>query len=154
VEDRLVVNGLAYKIRTGISWRDLPDRYGPWKTVYTRFRRYALDGVFTGPCSRSRPGLKRPEDGGSGSMHHPGKLSAWARRVGHGGGAGDVGDGVVDLVTALVTTVGTGWLVVARLEAAGAGSGSPPGPGQVPDVDAQDRLGGGPAPGGAGAGRR
>lgn len=38
---------MVYKIRTGISWRDLPDRYGPWKTVYTRFRRYALNGVFT-----------------------------------------------------------------------------------------------------------
>ncbi|WAP59133.1 IS5 family transposase [Streptomyces sp. S465] len=47
VEDRQVVNGMVYKIRTGISWRDLPERYGPWKTVYTRFRRYALDGVFT-----------------------------------------------------------------------------------------------------------
>ncbi|MDF2254325.1 IS5 family transposase [Streptomyces ferralitis] len=47
-EDRRVVNGMVYKIRTGISWRDLPERYGPWKkTVYTRFRRYALDGVFT-----------------------------------------------------------------------------------------------------------
>ncbi len=38
---------MVYKIRTGISWRDLPEPYGPWKTVYTRFRRYALDGVFT-----------------------------------------------------------------------------------------------------------
>ncbi|MGW3208672.1 transposase [Streptomyces sp. NPDC001135] len=47
VEDRQVVNGMVYKLRTGISWRDLPERYGPWKTVYTRFRRYALDGVFT-----------------------------------------------------------------------------------------------------------
>lgn len=47
VEDRQVVNGMVYKIRTGISWRDLPERYGPWQTVYTRFRRYALDGVFT-----------------------------------------------------------------------------------------------------------
>ncbi|MEU7688322.1 IS5 family transposase [Streptomyces spectabilis] len=47
VEDRQVINGMVYKIRTGISWRDLPERYGPWKTVYTRFRRYALDGVFT-----------------------------------------------------------------------------------------------------------
>ncbi|WP_443061826.1 IS5 family transposase [Streptomyces sp. NBC_00425] len=47
VEDRQVVNGMAYKIRTGISWRDLPERYGPWRTVCTRFRRYALDGVFT-----------------------------------------------------------------------------------------------------------
>ncbi|CAM5725628.1 hypothetical protein SHIRM173S_00682 [Streptomyces hirsutus] len=38
---------VVYKIRTGLSRRDLPERYGPWQTVYTRFRRYALDGVFT-----------------------------------------------------------------------------------------------------------
>jgi transposase len=47
VEDRQVVNWMVYKIRTGISWRDLPEPYRPWQTVYTRFRRYALDGVFT-----------------------------------------------------------------------------------------------------------
>ncbi|MGX1681884.1 transposase [Streptomyces althioticus] len=47
VPDRQVINGMAYKIRTGISWRDLPERYGPWQTVCTRFRRYAIDGVFT-----------------------------------------------------------------------------------------------------------
>ncbi|MDQ0847380.1 transposase [Streptomyces sp. V1I6] len=46
-EDRRVINGMVYKIRTGASWRDLPERYGPWKSVYTRFRRYAIDGVFT-----------------------------------------------------------------------------------------------------------
>ncbi|WRZ45035.1 IS5 family transposase [Streptomyces sp. NBC_00151] len=47
VPDRQVINGMVYKIRTGVSWRDLPERYGPRQTVYTRFRRYALDGVFT-----------------------------------------------------------------------------------------------------------
>ncbi|MEY6565886.1 IS5 family transposase [Streptomyces albidoflavus] len=47
VDDRQIINGMVYKIRTGLSWRDLPERYGPWKTVYTRFRRYALDRVFT-----------------------------------------------------------------------------------------------------------
>ncbi|MFC9854104.1 IS5 family transposase [Streptomyces prasinus] len=47
VEDRRVINGMVYKIRTGISWRDLPERYRPWQTVCTRFRRYAIDGVFT-----------------------------------------------------------------------------------------------------------
>ncbi|MFF2996965.1 transposase [Streptomyces sp. NPDC057950] len=47
VEDRQVVNAMVYKLRTAISWRDLPERYGPWKTVHTRFRRYALDDVFT-----------------------------------------------------------------------------------------------------------
>jgi transposase len=36
---------MVRKIRTGISWRDLPECYGPWKTVYTRFRRCALYGV-------------------------------------------------------------------------------------------------------------
>jgi transposase len=47
VSNRQVINGVVYKIRTGFSWRDLPERYGPWQTVYTRFRRYALDGVLT-----------------------------------------------------------------------------------------------------------
>ncbi|WP_405454302.1 IS5 family transposase [Streptomyces achromogenes] len=47
VAGRQVINGMVYKIRTGISWRDLPERYGPWQTVYTRFHRYALDSVFT-----------------------------------------------------------------------------------------------------------
>ncbi|MGW3209285.1 transposase [Streptomyces sp. NPDC001135] len=46
VKDRQVVNGMVYKIRAGVSWRDLLERYGPWKTVCTRFRRCALDGVF------------------------------------------------------------------------------------------------------------
>ncbi|MGW1092748.1 transposase [Streptomyces sp. NPDC002596] len=45
--DRQVINGMVYKIRTGISWRDLPEHHGPWKTVYARFRRHALDRVFT-----------------------------------------------------------------------------------------------------------
>ncbi|MFJ6680445.1 transposase [Streptomyces werraensis] len=47
VSDRQVINGMVYKIRTGISWRDLPERHGPWKTVYTRFRHYALNCAFT-----------------------------------------------------------------------------------------------------------
>ncbi|GAA1708104.1 hypothetical protein GCM10009680_56140 [Streptomyces yatensis] len=65
MEDRQVINGMVYKIRTGISWRDLPERNGPWKTVYTRFRRYALDGVFSrvhhrpGPPARRRDRPKR-----------------------------------------------------------------------------------------------
>ncbi|MER7514597.1 transposase [Streptomyces lavendulae] len=59
-EDRRVVNGMVYKIQTGLSWRDLPERYSPWKTVYTRFRLYAINGVFTqaltdpGPVRRRR----------------------------------------------------------------------------------------------------
>lgn len=46
MDDRRVVNAMVFKARTGIAWRDLPDRYGPRNTVYTRFRRWALDGTF------------------------------------------------------------------------------------------------------------
>ncbi|MGW7188074.1 IS5 family transposase [Streptomyces sp. NPDC054838] len=46
-EDRRVINGMVYKIRTGVSRRDLPERYSSRKSVYTCFRRYAIDGVFT-----------------------------------------------------------------------------------------------------------
>jgi transposase len=29
-----VVNGVLYRVRTGVQWRDLPERFGPWETVY------------------------------------------------------------------------------------------------------------------------
>ncbi|GGW87317.1 hypothetical protein GCM10010320_81030 [Streptomyces caelestis] len=34
-----------YRIRTGVQWRDLPERYGPWKTVHERYRRWSADGT-------------------------------------------------------------------------------------------------------------
>src|SRR5919199_1865706 len=45
-DDRRVVNGILWKLATGAPWRDLPERYGPWQTVYTRFRRWTLAGVW------------------------------------------------------------------------------------------------------------
>jgi len=38
---------MLYKCKTGIAWRDLPERYGPWKTVYNRFWRWARNGTLT-----------------------------------------------------------------------------------------------------------
>ncbi|MCO6721407.1 transposase, partial [Streptomyces sp. Vc714c-19] len=35
-DHRTVVNGILFRIRTGVPWRDLPERYGSWKTVYER----------------------------------------------------------------------------------------------------------------------
>ncbi|WP_405434986.1 IS5 family transposase [Streptomyces anulatus] len=46
-DDRVVLNGIVWKLRTGSAWRDVPDRYGSWQTLYTRFRRWALDGTFS-----------------------------------------------------------------------------------------------------------
>ncbi len=45
-DDRLVINGILWKLATGVPWRDLPERYGPWQSVYTRFRRWTTAGVW------------------------------------------------------------------------------------------------------------
>ncbi|SEE72317.1 Transposase [Streptomyces sp. 2231.1] len=46
LDDRRVLNGIVWKFRTGTAWRDMPQRYGPWATLHTRFRRWAADGTF------------------------------------------------------------------------------------------------------------
>jgi len=46
VEHRRVVNGILWRLHTGAPWRDIPERYGPWQTVYTRFRRWRRDGTW------------------------------------------------------------------------------------------------------------
>ncbi len=45
-DHRTTVNGVRYWAATGVQWRDLPDRYGPWQTVYERFRRWRDDGTW------------------------------------------------------------------------------------------------------------
>ena len=41
-----MVNGILWRLKTGAPWRDLPERYGPWQTVYARFRRWQQAGVW------------------------------------------------------------------------------------------------------------
>lgn len=48
VDDRRVLNGIFWALRSGSPWRDLPDRYGPRTTCYNRFRRWAKAGVWDG----------------------------------------------------------------------------------------------------------
>lgn len=45
-DDRTVLNGIFYILRTGAPWRDLPERYGPHTTVYNRYVRWGLRGVW------------------------------------------------------------------------------------------------------------
>jgi transposase len=45
-DHRQVINGICWVKRTGSPWRDAPERYGPWKTLAGRFRRWALDGTW------------------------------------------------------------------------------------------------------------
>ncbi|MEU7019022.1 IS5 family transposase [Streptomyces sp. NPDC046385] len=46
IDHRRVINGILFRVRTGIPWRDLPERFGSWKTVYERHRRWSADGTW------------------------------------------------------------------------------------------------------------
>src|SRR5512136_612717 len=42
--DRLFIEAVLYRAKTGMPWRDLPERFGPWKSVYNRFANWAKKG--------------------------------------------------------------------------------------------------------------
>jgi transposase len=44
--NRLFVEAVIWKFRTGAPWRDLPERFGAWKNIHTRFSRWAVSGVW------------------------------------------------------------------------------------------------------------
>ncbi|MDR2539284.1 MAG: transposase, partial [Chlamydiales bacterium] len=46
IRDYMFFCAILYVMRTGISWRDLPDFYGSWHTMYTRFKRWSTSGWF------------------------------------------------------------------------------------------------------------
>jgi transposase len=46
VDDRRVLNGIFWVLRSGAPWRDLPERYGPYTTVYNRFNRWRKAGLW------------------------------------------------------------------------------------------------------------
>ena len=60
VDDHRVISGIVHVIKSGGRWKDAPDCYGPYKTLYNRFVRWAEKGVWTkvfevlatsgGPC--------------------------------------------------------------------------------------------------------
>src|SRR4249920_1729887 len=61
VDDRRIMNGIFFVLRTGIPWRDLPERYGPYTTAYNRFNRWSRRGVwkriFDALAAKSRDSL-------------------------------------------------------------------------------------------------
>ena len=45
--NRLFVDGVVYIAKTGLPWRDLPGRFGPWKSVFNKWSRWNKKGVFS-----------------------------------------------------------------------------------------------------------
>lgn len=46
--NRVMLNGMLWINKTGAPWRGLPDRYGSWQTVYSRFNLWSKNDVFNG----------------------------------------------------------------------------------------------------------
>jgi transposase len=45
-DPRVMLNGVMWVLRTGAPWRDLPERFGPWQTVYDHFRVWRNNGIY------------------------------------------------------------------------------------------------------------
>ena len=46
VDDRRVLNGIFWRLRTGAPWADIPARYGPYTTCVNRFNRWRKAGIW------------------------------------------------------------------------------------------------------------
>lgn len=44
-DNRVMMNGMLWIARSGCQWRELPEHYGKWQGVYTRFRKWSKDGI-------------------------------------------------------------------------------------------------------------
>jgi len=58
-DHRQTLDGMLWVLRCGSPWRDMPERYGSWKTVYSRFRRWTDDGTLDKILARLRARIDR-----------------------------------------------------------------------------------------------
>jgi transposase len=63
-DHRKVINGVLWRTRTGSPWRDLPECYGCWQTVYDRHRRWSADGTWAAVLAELRRGCDAAEGAG------------------------------------------------------------------------------------------
>jgi transposase len=61
-EHRALVEGVIYRFRAGIAWRDLPAEFGPWQTVWKWHHRFSTDGTW----DRVRSALQAQADAAGG----------------------------------------------------------------------------------------
>jgi len=60
VDDRRVLNGICWVLRSGAPWRDLPENFGPYTTCYNRFVRWRGLACGGGSWTHSPPLMMRP----------------------------------------------------------------------------------------------
>ena len=86
VDDRRVISGIPHVLKTGCRWRDVPPEYGPPSTIYNRFNRWSLRGLWQRLFEKVAATGEVPEDLSLDSSHVKAHRSA-------AGGKGGVGAG-------------------------------------------------------------
>jgi transposase len=81
VDDRRVLSGIIHMLKTGARWRDCPEVYGPYTTIYNRWNRWSRRGVWRRLFEALREAA--PED-----VHAIDSTSAKAHRSAAGGKGG------------------------------------------------------------------
>jgi transposase len=76
---RMLINRVLFRARTGVPWPDLPERYGPWQTVYERHRRWSADGTWKAVLQE----LQIEADAGDpdGALAHQAERQEWAVNI-------------------------------------------------------------------------
>ncbi len=54
-DHRQVVEGIVFRLRVGMPWRELPAEFGPWQTVWKRYHRFCADGTLALILARLQP---------------------------------------------------------------------------------------------------
>jgi transposase len=86
---RQVVEGIVYRYRTGIPWRDLPECFGPWQTVWKRHNRFSLDGrwddvlavLIADADAQGELDWRISVDSSVMRVHHHGAMAKWAEQT-------------------------------------------------------------------------
>jgi transposase len=84
VDDRRVLNGIFWILRSGSPWADLPGRYGPYTTCYNRFYRWTKSGVWDlimDTITEAYEGDTQMIDGTSVRVHHSGATLKKATQI-------------------------------------------------------------------------
>ena len=45
-DNRMMINAIIWVLKTGVPWRDLPEQFGSWNSVYSRFYRWCKRGIW------------------------------------------------------------------------------------------------------------
>ena len=104
IDHRMVINGVIWRTRSGSPWRDLPEVYGNWKTVYNRHRRWSGDRTW----ERILDELRRDADHDEGSAWTVGIDAGVVRAHQHAAGARHRPPADIDPEVLATTKVGTG----------------------------------------------